>query len=125
MYRYIDHTADIGIEVEANSLEQLVTEYLEALIKYNWCFGKYSSNSIKICIEDKYPETFFVNLTNTLISESEIRGACYTNFIIHSIDKWIVNLTVFYLEKSKNSIKSANFWNFYYEDYKLRIFLDI
>lgn len=88
-YQFIEHTADIGINVKAKDLKELFRQSALAMFDIIAESKSVKSKPKKIKVEQNANdlEELFVNWLNELLSLSAVKGLIFYDFRIDKIDK--------------------------------------
>jgi len=80
-YKYLEHTADVGIECSGNSLEEAFSEGAKALFNVMVDLSQVEAlELITFDVEAESIESLFVEFLNHLIALKDINDAVYSEF---------------------------------------------
>jgi SHS2 domain-containing protein len=85
-YKLLDHTADIGIRVEAESLEELFALAACAMFDLMVDLSQVKpTKTAKISLKDDSLEDLFITWLNELIFRSDASGVFFSRFEVYSV----------------------------------------
>ncbi len=126
MFKILEHTSDLFIEVEGASYEEAIEDLVNGLFKFMGnCKGK---EKILIKYKNKNKELELVGFINKIIEEIESRKFC-PNFAKIKYKKGIIAEIYGEKKEPKNIIKAATFHELEIKKtkkgYKIKILLDV
>jgi SHS2 domain-containing protein len=92
-YSVIDHTADIGIRVQAKTLKSIFSYSAKAVFELSFQKRKKKSGkgrAILVSAQAKDIEELFVNWLNELLSLSQAKGVVFSSFKIKTLNPFSV-----------------------------------
>lgn len=135
-YRLLEHTADMGLEAQGSSLEELFSEAAQALREV--LFGDVSGQkdqAIHLRVTGQDPGELLVNWLNEILYLFEVRGIYPVSFTIERIDAHsvcgLIHGELFHPERHpvERVVKAATYHQLLVEKrqgvWRARVYLDL